>query len=109
MAFTTQEQLKALLLMQDIGQQEEEQARMQAMSDQLRGPATGQGARNRMDWASQAARGLQGIQSAYSGYKSQQNSAQASAERRKILATLAGAAGDGAAPADYSTMPGAKY
>jgi hypothetical protein len=108
MAFTTQEQLKALLQMQDIGLQEEEQARMQALSDQLRSPATGQGARNRMDWASQAARGLQGIQSAYSGYKAQQNSAKASEERSRILALLA--EGQGASPsANYATMPGAKY
>lgn len=53
--------LEAMLSQGDIGAQEEQAARQGALADQLRVKAPPQ----RMDWASQAARGIQGGVSGY--------------------------------------------
>jgi hypothetical protein len=69
----TEEELALIMQMPDFRSQEEDLARQLALSDQLRIRAPIQ----RMDWASQAARGIQGIAS---GVKEAQ-----AAERRKAL------------------------
>lgn len=65
MAGYTDEQLAAILEMEDLGAQEKELARAQAMTERLRGTALQPSAR--MDWASQAARALQGGMAGYAG------------------------------------------
>jgi len=84
MAFLTQDDLRRLMAMQDFGGQEDELASQRALATQLRAPVLGQGAK-RMDWASQAARGLSGIMSGYQGMQNKEMVKGMGEEKRKLL------------------------
>ena len=67
----TNEQIAALMGMEDLDIEEQKMARQQAMADQLRAQAMQPSAGK--DWGSQTARALQGIGAAYGMRQGQQN------------------------------------
>jgi len=69
--------------MADLSDEEKRIAQQQAMADQLRGAALQPSARR--DWASQAARGVQGAASAYGTYKTNKMLDQYSKDKQSVL------------------------
>jgi hypothetical protein len=87
----TDEQLKVILGMGDIGAEEEEVARQLAEADALRSSGASLGSR-RMDWASQANRALQGITGGMRRREAGDRSGALSKRRQGVLEGLYGGA-----------------
>lgn len=86
----TAEQLEAVLQMSDLGEAEKQRARQMAQAEQLRTGAMGMGPNKRMDWASQTARGLQGVGGLYSGMQTDKSAATATTDKQELLKKLFG-------------------
>ncbi|KPK73366.1 MAG: hypothetical protein AMJ84_02400 [Acidithiobacillales bacterium SM23_46] len=85
----TEEQLKVILGMGDLGEQERELQRQLVEADALRSSGAALGSR-RMDWASQANRALQGITGGMRNREAGERGKDLSRQRMEILRGLYG-------------------
>lgn len=98
MAFVSQEDLQKFLAMPDLTDQERQMLMQQQYAEALRRPILSGGAKPK-DWASQAARGLQGVMSGYQNMQAGKTGEGLSGAKRGFLKDMFG--GGEKRPEDY--------
>lgn len=87
----TDEQLEAILRMQDIGGEEAKRVRQMQQVNQLRSGGMGMSSAGRgMDWASQLSRGIQGAGAGYGAMQTEKSAAESSTAKQDLLNQLFG-------------------